>query len=312
VPILRRRSAGTVLIPLVLTAGLAQNCGESPAVPKPSDRPYLVRLDIEGNTRLSQVGETSQLRAFARMSDGTSIDATSAVSWTVLTGIVVSISSGGMLEAKALGIGTIRATYGPSRINVKVTVTPTGTFVVAGRVRQPGASGLSSVLISEPMSGQSTTSDSDGEFTLAALVDRELRLTRDHYEPVTTTVVPFDDQVSIPMQPVMQLKAGGNLSGIVAPNDLEYSVMPGVSCGVCRMVRVQSDSAGLLHVTLTSLPTHRMTIWANGQEFTSTSSTSTDVIATFQVDAGQTIFYVGTASTDRHINFQLATMFDPS
>jgi hypothetical protein len=65
-------------------------------------------------------------------------------------------------------------------------------------------------------------------------------------------------------------------------------------------------------VTLTSLPTHRMTIWANGQEFTSTSSTSTDVIATFQVDAGQTIFYVGTASTDRHINFQLATMFDPS
>jgi hypothetical protein len=306
-----RGSAGTVLILLVLSAGLSQNCGDSGVVPKPSGRPYLVRLDIEGNTRLSNVGETSQLRAIAHLSDGTSTDATLTVSWTVLTGSVVSISSSGVLEATAFGIGTIRATYGLSRINVKITVTPAGTFVVSGRARQPAASSLSGVLITEPVSGRSTVTDLDGMFMLAALIGKELHLTREFYETVTATVVPFDDQVSIPMQPVMQFRAGGSLSGTVAPNDLEYVVMPGATCGVCRMVRIQSDTAGVLNVTLTSQPSWRMSIWVNGQEFTSPSSTSTDVHATFRVGAGETIIHVGTPSTDRHINFLLATVFEP-
>ena len=310
-PMLRRRSARAVLIPLTLTVTLVQNCGESRVAPTPSDRPYLVRLDIEGNTRLSSIGETSQLRAIARMSDRTSIDVTTAVSWTVLTGTIVSVSSSGLLEAKDLGIGTIRATYSPSRINIKVTVTPAGTFVVSGRARQPAASGLAGVLITEPLSGQSTVTNIDGEFVLAGMTGTELRLTRDLYEPVTATVVPFSDSVSIPMQPVMQVRAGASLSGTVAPNDLEYVVGPGVSCGVCRMVRIQSDTAGTLSATLTSDPLHRMSIWVNGQEFASPSSAMTIVQASFPVAAGETIAYVGTASTDRHLNFVLATALEP-
>ena len=289
----------------------SQNCGDLASPRSPPTVPFLVRLDIEGNTRLSNVGETSQLRAIAHLSDGTSIDATSTVSWTVLTGTVVSISSSGVLEANDFGTGTIRATYGLSRINVKVTVTPAGTFVVSGRARQPGASGLSAVLITEAVSGRSTVTDLDGMFVLAALIGKELHLTREFHEPVTATVVPFDDQVSIPMQPVMQLQAGERLSGTVAPNDLEYVVTPGATCGVCRMVRIQSDSAGMLNVTLTSEPSWRMNIWVNGQEFTSPSSTSTGVHATFRVGPGETIIYVGTPSTDRHINFLLATVFEP-
>jgi Big-like domain-containing protein len=307
----RRRSAAAVLTPLGLAAMLAQSCGDSRVPPRPSDRPYLVRLDIEGNTRLSAVGETSQLRATTRMSDGTSTDATSAVSWTVLTGTVVSISSSGLLEAKDLGIGTIRATYGPSRINVKVTVTPAGTFVVSGRARQPAASGLSGVLITEPVSARSTVTGVDGEFVLAGLIGTELRLTRDFYEPVTAPVVPFDDQVSIPMQPVMKFNAGSSLSGTVAPNDLAYDIGLAVTCGVCRMVRIQSDTAGMLRATLSSDPPRLMSIWVNGQAFTSPSSTTTTVQATFPVAAGETIIYVGTPSTDRHINFLLATEFEP-
>jgi hypothetical protein len=305
------RSPFAVLVVSLVALALGQNCQQSGVAPTPTDRPYFVGFDVEGNTHLPAIGETSQLRATAHLSDGSSNDVTTIVSWTVPTATIVSISAEGLVRALALGMTSVHAVYGVARHDVKIAVTPAGTFVVSGRIRQPAASGLSGVTVTEPVSGRSTSTDANGMFMLFGLVHPELRLTKIQYEPVTTLVAPFDDLLNVPMQPVMPLRPGGGISGTIAPNDLSYEVLPGTVCGLCRLVRIQSDSAGRLNVKLTwSVPATRMVLWAAGQEFMSASG-STELLATFQVGVGETIIYVGTPGTQRHIDFEMTAAFQP-
>jgi hypothetical protein len=228
---------------------------------------------------------------------------------------IVSISSGGLVRALDFGMLTVRAIYRLGRVDVKVSVTPAGTFVVAGRTRQPGsnpgAGNLADVTITEPVSGRSVITSGNGSFMLAGLIGTELRLTRDNYEPATATVVPFSDELNIPLQPVMQTQAGGSVMGLIAPNDLEYSVPPGKSCGVCRLVRIQSGSAGTLRLTLRWVEARtRLNLWAGGQEFRSVPGGPTEITASVAIQAGETILYVGADRTDFHTDFVLTTAFE--
>jgi hypothetical protein len=251
----------------------------------------------------------------ARWSDGTSSDVTPDASWGVPSNTIVSISSSGLVRALDFGMVTVRAIYRLGRVDVKVSVTPEGTFVVAGRTREPGSNpgggSLGDVTITEPVSGQSIVTTPNGSFMLAGLIGRELRLTRDNYEPATATVVPFSDELNIPLQPVMQTLAGGTVMGLIAPNDLEYTVPPDRSCGICRLVRIQSGSAGTLRLTLRWVETRtRLILWAGGQEFRSAIAQPLEITASVPIVAGETIVYVGSDGTDRHTDFVLTTVFE--
>lgn len=76
----RRACAAGIRISLVAVVVLTQNCGSRGAAPTPPERPYFVSLQILGNTRLTPIGETSQLSAVASFSDGTSTNVTNSVS----------------------------------------------------------------------------------------------------------------------------------------------------------------------------------------------------------------------------------------
>jgi hypothetical protein len=213
------------------------------------------------------------------------------------------------------GMVTVRAVFRTARLDVKVSVTPEGTFVVAGRARQPGSNpgsgGLGGVTITEPVSGQSTETNMNGTFMLTRLVGRELRLTKNNYEPATTIVAPFDGDVSVPMQPVMQTLAGGSVTGLIAPNDLAYSLPSGRSCGVCRLIRIQSASTGTLRLTLRWTESRtRLILWAGGQEFTSAIGGRIEITASISIEAGETFLYVGADQTDWHTDFELRTEFE--
>ena len=310
----RRASAAGIRISLVAVVVLTQNCGSRGAAPTPPERPYFVGLQVFGNTRLTAIGETSQLSAVASFSDGTSTNVTNSVSWTVRPGSMVSISNGGLVQAHAFGITSVQTTYGvPARANVAtvVSVTPPGTFAVAGQIRDPVAGGIAAVTVMEPASARSAVTDDDGRFMLAGLTGTELRLTRDGYEPVTTAVAPFDVRLDVLMQPALRLQAGASTTGTIGVEDLSYVVAPGKACGACRLIRLQSASMGAVTVRLSwFVGGARMFLWAGGQEFPSTGSL--ELIATFPVSAGETILYVGAASTLRDVDFQLTSTFAPT
>lgn len=310
----RRWSARRVLPVLALTMAFAGSCDDSLTPTPVSETPTVVGLDVQ-EVRLAAIGDTAQMRVTARWSDGTSSDVTPDASWGVPSNTIVSISSSGLVRALDFGMLTVRAIYRLGRVDVKVSVTPEGTFVVAGRTREPGSNpgggSLGDVTITEPVSGQSIVTTPNGSFMLAGLIGRELRLTRDNYEPATATVVPFSDELNIPLQPVMQTLAGGTVMGLIAPNDLEYTVPPDRSCGICRLVRIQSGSAGTLRLTLRWVETRtRLILWAGGQEFRSAIAQPLEITASVPIVAGETIVYVGSDGTDRHTDFVLTTVFE--
>ena len=314
----RRWPPGGVLLGFALTIVLGENCNDrlTPTPLPPISSPALVGLEVQ-EVRLAAIGDSVQMRATARWSDGTSTDVTPDVSWSAPSSTIVSVSSSGLVQALDFGMVTVRAIYRTGRLEVRVSVTPDGTFVVAGRTRQPGSNpgggSLGGVTINDPMSGQSVVTMPNGTFMLARLIGRELRLTKDNYEPATATVVPFSDDVSVPMQPMLRTQAGGSVEGLIAPNDLEYILPSGRSCGICRLVRIQSGSAGTLRLTLRwNEARARLILWAGGQEFRSAIGGATEITASVSIEPGETILYVGAEQTDWHTNFDLITTFERS
>jgi hypothetical protein len=314
----RRWPPGGVLCSLALTVVLSGGCDDGLLTPSPPSppNPGLTSFEVQ-DVQLTAIGDTLQLRAIARLSDGTSTDVTPDVSWIAPSNAIVSVSSGGLVRALDFGMVRVRAVYRTARPELKVSVTPEGTFVVAGRTRQPGSNpgggSLAGVTITEPVSGQSVVTSPSGTFMLARLIGRELRLTKANYEPATTTVVPFNDELNVALQPLMVTQAGGNVAGLIAPNDLEYTLPSGRSCGICRLVRIQSGSAGTLRLTLRwSESRTRLILWAGGQEFRSVAGGPTEITASIAIDPGETIFYVGAEQTDWHTTFDVITTFERS
>ena len=318
----RQSSRALVLLSVIIDVLFVQGCGESQYDgPSPTPTPTLAILEIQGNTELTAVGQTSQLRAVARWSDGQSTDVTNETVWSIngppaafgtLARGVASISTTGVLRATELGMAYVRATYSVGRMDVRLTVTPAGTFVVAGRAREPGASSLVDVLVSELVSGQSTTTiGGDGAFMLAGLIRTELKLTKDNYETVVTSVRRFDDLLSVPMQPLHRIVA------VAASRErLRRTIFRTRSCRERIAVSAGSSEframGGQTHpdAEMTNLAT-RMTVWAGSQVFQPAPG-STEVVATFPMSPGETLVYVGAANTSMHVNFDLNTAFTTS
>jgi hypothetical protein len=265
-----RRASVAGLVTSFVTAIACGGCGSerAPIPPaSPSPVPVVISLQVSGNTSLTAIGETSQLTATASYSDGTTRDASSQVRWTSVNDVVVSVSPGGLLTATGFGSTRVNAFIpdtGTLR-SVSVTVLATGTFIVGGRVREPGVGPLRGVRVSEAVSGLSMLTDTGGGYLLIGVKSLRLSFDTSGFESRTFEVAEDDD---VPMQPLVRFPIGGNGTTTIAPNDLTYTVGPGVQCGPCRLVRIATTPGTRFEVRATwARADARVMLWIDGRRF---------------------------------------------
>ena len=285
-------------------------------VPPPPPPPTAINLVITGNLALAAVGDTSQLTATAGYPDGSTADVTEKALWASLSLPNITVSPTGLLTAQALGLGTIQVRYLQSAPALSLTrylqisVSPAGTFVVSGRIREPGEGGVPGALVRHTASGQSVLTSTDGDFSFPGVTNTHLAVTKDGYEPIELDAKP-NEYADPPLQRIVRSEAGASVSQILAPNDMDYLTGSGAHCQPCRLVRITSITAGTLHVRVTWTAANvQMNIWANGQVFSGSASTR-EAVADVPVGAGEQILYVGRSSgsamLQSHTAFTIST-----
>lgn len=274
-----------------------QGTGNPPAPPPPQP-PAPAQpssLALTGATSLQAVGETSQLTATATYPDGTTKDVTRDAQWTSSFPAIASISTDGIVTARALGITSILLRYPVSGSSLyrsaQIVVTPTGTFSASGRAREPGRGGLGGVRVVHLDSGASQVTGGDGYYFFGGLTGRSrFTFTKVDYEDVEADLIP-DVLSDMAMQRVMHLTVGASaVNGLLAPNDMEYAVGGELRCQPCRLVRV--TGGGPVQVKLTWTVSPALQIWVNGLAFSSPSG-QREVVADIPAAPGDTIIYVG-------------------
>jgi hypothetical protein len=302
------------LLSLILlggSLGLVSACGDDRAVPLTAPglppgpaAPILqpTSLTLSGSLAFQAPGETSQLTATAGYADGTTKDVTRDAQWTTTLPSIATVSSEGVLTAREIGTTFLRVRFpvtNPSLFrSAQVVVTPAGTFTASGRVREPGAGGLGGALVLHLDSGQSVTTNEDGNYQFGGLTDgARFRVTRPAFEDAEVEVI-RDVFGDVPLQRVVTVDAGGpTYSGRLAPNDMDYVVDGATRCQLCRMIRVTSTAADVLRIRLTWTGAAPMAVWVGGQMFTP-GDTPREVIADVRVTVGETRIYVGTIRSD--------------
>ena len=276
---------------------------------------YLPAVDtvaISGTLILARAGETSQLTATATFTDGSTRNVTASVRWGVAEPSVASIGLEGLLVAVGDGLTSIFAQYPATAVSnatrygfATVSVTPSGTFAVSGRTREPGAGDLGGVLVLNPASGRSVMSV-NGSYALAGLTDERLSFTRDGFEPVEIRAT-RNGSDDVPMQRILRIAAGGAaVTGSIAPNDTAHDVGGGAQCQPCRLIRI--TGGGTLTVRLTwTAPSRVLSMWVNGIRIT--ANAGTQELTTSIAGGGEVIIYVGSTDTlgfSEHIPFVIS------
>ena len=243
----------------------------SPSAPTPvSSAPLTTtRVTISGNVMLARIGETTQLTAMAILSDNTTKDVTTAATWSVGDARVAAVSPAGLVTVVGFGATWVAATYQSRGAGLTVTATLPGTFVIAGRVREPGIGGIADVPVVDTTTGRSATSDPDGYFSIAGLprLQAQIKAEKEGYEPAEVQAT--QTNVDLPLQRIVHLTAGETSKpSPLAPNDLSYTV-DGKSCKPCRLIRVVVPRAGILDVRVTwTVVASNLTLFAEGQVVT--------------------------------------------
>jgi hypothetical protein len=309
------REIGTLLV-AVLTL-MSMGCGNHPSSPTPTPPappptpgpPTVTRLALGGSGQFTRIGETSQLTATATLSDNTTKDVTSSVTWTVGDPRVVNVSTAGLLTVMQFGATYVQGQYQNRYGSLSVTATPAGTFVISGRVREPGAGGFSNAHVADTISGRVVTTDSGGDFSIGELpqLHAHFKVDETGFEPVEVEAT--KTTVDIPVQHVVRLTAGETAKpNALAPNDLAYTV-DGKQCVDCRLIRVIVPQAGTVHVHVTwTNPGPNLSLFVEGQVV---GSTPGELIADVPVNAPrEVLMYLGAAppfSVQAHTAFTFET-----
>jgi hypothetical protein len=107
---MRIRSLCVMLLAGLVVAGCDSDCPTPTAPSSPNPGLGVASLTISGPEQL-EVGQTAQLTATARLSDGTSQDVTTATAWVTNNVNVCTINAAGVLTAVAAGQCTINAVF---------------------------------------------------------------------------------------------------------------------------------------------------------------------------------------------------------
>ena len=189
--------ASKVRVALVLGAVLGLAACESPTAPEPPT-PKITSLTISGTTSIGDLGETTQLTATARSSDGAAQDVTAQAQWSSdgdpLTR-VVSVISPGLIRAERYGKGGVHATYGSASAQAEVRVGPDGAFLVTVDVSDHGfATDGARVQATSSAGTFSATTNLWGFVSLPAVGETTLQVEKAGFRTIAASVTVSSDQ----------------------------------------------------------------------------------------------------------------------
>jgi hypothetical protein len=305
---LQKRPLRGCIVGLLFLA--ATGCADAPIPPPPSvaPSPVVIGLSIGTDLTLTTIGETKQLVATATLTGNTTRDITREGTWNSNDRRVIDVSASGFMTVVGFGASAISFTYQRSSASIIVTASPEGTFVIRGRVREPGTGAVNNVVVVDTLSGRTATTDITGVFSLAELRQLEANLRVEHpsYEPIEIhTTAKFAD---LPVQRVVRLNAGETITApAVAPNDLVYDTAGG-RCYDCRLVRIVVGGAGTVHIRVTWKVNTRLSLFAEGQVVTGQGQ-ELDADVPF-ASSREMLVYVGATASNvvgNHTPFTLET-----
>jgi Bacterial Ig-like domain (group 2) len=203
---------------LVLSVLLAVACGSDkqlrvmpytgPTDPTPTPTvppgPGVLSLSLQGPAQTIGPGETGQMRAIARLTDGSEREVTGEATWTSSQTQIATVSAG-MVTGRALGRVQIRAAYQTRSFGLTIVIEPAGTFVLSGNITEPGPVTVSAATVSvtngAPNQVTATTSGFYELFGVSGIVT--LRVSKPGYIDETRTVTVTQDQkLDVQIRPI--------------------------------------------------------------------------------------------------------------
>jgi hypothetical protein len=206
-------------------------------------------------------GNSIQMIATARMSDGSSQTVTNAATWESSNPAIATISSAGMLTVLANGSVDVRAMYQGvlGSLTVPLTRAPdqNARYTLSGLAREvspePRILGDVRITITEgPDAGMTVSSDAGGQFRFASVAGARVSLeaSRGGYQlwRMTNLTVDANKQIEVVMFPNPPVNSSGEmatgrckdsswtwetsvLNACSAHGGLAYGVCPGPMCG---------------------------------------------------------------------------------
>jgi len=163
-------------------------------------------LTVKGNAALTAPGQTTQLTLEATLSDGSKRDVTSTAQWQSTAPNVVTVSTTGLAMAVDFGKASVYGNAASKRSsNLVVTVLPEGTYILSGRVTEPGILPLADVrveTIGGPMSGRVVMTNGEGNYAFNGVSGvAQVRVTKDGYLPATQTVLQDTEHTDVVLAP---------------------------------------------------------------------------------------------------------------
>ncbi|MCA1562982.1 MAG: hypothetical protein LC804_22880 [Acidobacteria bacterium] len=119
------------------------SCDGTPTSPQPTPQPpqpapvTVVRLELLAPSEIAP-GESVQLTANAIKSDGSVENVSSQARWAPADSPILQVSSTGLATGKNRGDAFVSASFGSRNAGARIFVLPTGTFRLAGNIRESG------------------------------------------------------------------------------------------------------------------------------------------------------------------------------
>lgn len=174
----------------IVAVGVFVACGSNPAAPSAST------VTVTGN--VPSVGQTSQMTATVRLSNGSTQDVTTQATWSSSNTSVATVTSGGLLKVLQLGNADITATY--QGVNGKLSVSLVTAITISGTVpaTRLGGDGMPTLTFNGPSASFGVGSGLpifDGEIILSAVTgagaqDVTTQATWSSSNPAVATVSP--------------------------------------------------------------------------------------------------------------------------
>jgi len=189
----------------------------------------LTSFIIQGPAPAVGPGQTAQLKAIARYSDGSERDVSSESTWSS-TQPQIATAEGGLVRGIALGRTIIRALYSSRNASLTMVIEPEGTFIVSGNITEPGGlvvGGATVAVVSGPANSvKATTSGGFYElFGVAGMVT--VRVSNPGYVDEMRTITVADNQkLNVEIRPVVAPSSIGGTYVMVLTISPSCSVVP--------------------------------------------------------------------------------------
>lgn len=189
----------------VIAILMAVACGGDKPVPTtPTANPVLTSFLIQGPPPTVGPGQTAQMKAVARFTDGSERDVTADARWTSTQPQIATVEAG-LITGQVLGRTGIRASYMSRDAFLAIVVKPAGTFILSGIITEPGPVSVGSATVTVlggPL--HQVTADSFGSYEVFGVSGTvTLRVSKPGYLDETRTLIVTQDQrLDVQIKPI--------------------------------------------------------------------------------------------------------------